>query len=586
VNELDLAVRDSSPRNPLGKRLRSSKVTPFQTFSILVGLVTAILIVYPFSRVLLRLFWVDGGFNFEPFKNVVQLPNLGELMFNTFFLVIAGGGLALAIGFILAWFNERTDARAGALTDILPLIPFIMPVIAAAAGWVIIGAPRAGYFNYYIREVLELVGIHLKEGPFNIFSWYGLIFTYALYLIPYPYLLISAGLRNLDPSLEEQARVCGAGLWRTLWRVTLPNVWPSIAGSALIVATIGFAMISVPILIGTGADIQVISTRIVRLLNFSYPPQTAEAIGLSVVVLVVLVGIWRLQARLIRGGRFATLGGRAARGRRIELGKWRWVARSLTFGYVFFALLAPLYGLLITTLNGFWSPKTRWGELTLDHFRTVLWFDQKTRDSLFNSVYLGLIGATIGMLIAATISSYVQRKPGKVSTVIDGIAKLPAAVSGLIIAVGFILAFAGPPFGLHGTMLILLLAFIATHMPSGSIAADGAASQVGHSLLEASYVSGASESRTFWRISVPLMLPGLVAGWSLLFVRYAGDFQASAILSSTRNQTAGKKIIEIYEMGSYAYLAALALGLTVITTLIIGIVFALTRKRAAVSVAA
>ena len=201
MNELDLTVRDSSPRNPLGRRLRSSKVTPFQTFSLLVGLVTAILIVYPFSRVLLRLFWVDGGFNLEPFKNVVQLPNLGELMFNTFFLVIAGGGLALAIGFILAWFNERTDARAGALTDILPLIPFIMPVIAAAAGWVIIAAPRAGYFNYYIREVLELVGIHLKEGPFNIFSWYGLIFTYALYLIPYPYLLISAGLRNLDLSL-------------------------------------------------------------------------------------------------------------------------------------------------------------------------------------------------------------------------------------------------------------------------------------------------------------------------------------------------------------------------------------------------
>ena len=187
------------------------------------------------------------------------------------------------------------------------------------------------------------------------------------------------------------------------------------------------------------------------------------------------------------------------------------------------------------------------------------------------------------MIIAATISTYVQRSTGKTSTIIDGIAKLPAAVSGLILAVGFILAFAGPPFGLQGTMLILLLAFIATHMPSGSIAADGAASQVGHSLLEAAYVSGASESRTFRKISIPLMLPGLVAGWSLLFVRYAGDFQASAILSS--NQTAGKKIVEIYEMGSYAYLAALAMGLTAITGLIIGVVFALTRKRAAISVA-
>ena len=585
MTELDLdEVGESMAPGRLGSSSPVSKISPFHAFSLLVGVGTAFLILYPFSRVLIRLFWVDGSFNIEPFRNVIELPNLGQLMFNTFALVIAGGSLALVAGFVLAWLNERTDARVGALTDILPLLPFIMPVIAAAAGWVIIGAPRAGYFNYYIREVLQLVGIHMKEGPFDIFTWYGLIFVYALYLIPYPYLLVSAGLRNLDPSLEEQARVCGAGLWRTLWRVTLPNVWPSIAGSALIVATIGFAMISVPILIGTGAEIEVISTRIVRLLNFTYPPRTAEAVGLSVVVLVVLVGIWRLQARLIRGGRFATIGGRAARGRRIELGKWRWIARSLTFGYVFFALIAPLYGLLITTLNGFWSPKTRWSQLTLDHFRTVLWFDQKTRDSLFNSVYLGLVGATIGMIIAATISTYVQRSTGKTSTINDGIAKLPAAVSGLILAVGFILAFAGPPFGLQGTMLILLLAFIATHMPSGSIAADGAASQVGHSLLEAAYVSGASESRTFRKISIPLMLPGLVAGWSLLFVRYAGDFQASAILSSTSNQTAGKKIVEIYEMGSYAYLAALAMGLTAITGLIIGVVFALTRKRAAISV--
>jgi iron(III) transport system permease protein len=131
--------------------------------------------------------------------------------------------------------------------------------------------------------------------------------------------------------------------------------------------------------------------------------------------------------------------------------------------------------------------------------------------------------------------------------------------------------------------LILLLAFLATHMPSGSIAADGAASQVGHSLMEASYVSGASESRTFWKINMPLMLPGLVAGWSLLFVRYAGDFQASALLSGTTNQTAGKKIIEIYEMGSFAYLAALAMGLTAITGTVIAVVFALTRKRSSIS---
>ena len=229
-------------------------------------------------------------------------------------LVVVGGGIALFIGSVLAWLNERTDARMGVLTDALPLIPFLMPVIAAAAGWVSLASPRAGMLNSFIRVVLDKIGITLETGPFDIFTWYGLIFVYVLYLVPYPYLFVSAGLRNLDPSLEEQSRVCGAGLWRTLWRVTIPNVWPNVAGAALIVATIGFAMIAAPIVIGTPAGIEVVSVRIVRLLGFSFPPQTAEAVGLSLFVLVALVILWRVQARLLKGGRFATVGGRSPPG--------------------------------------------------------------------------------------------------------------------------------------------------------------------------------------------------------------------------------------------------------------------------------
>ncbi len=157
--------------------------------------------------------------------------------------------------------------------------------------------------------------------------------------------------------------------------------------------------------------------------------------------------------------------------------------------------------------------------------------------------------------------------------------KLPAAISGLILAVGYILAFAGPPFRLSGTLLILLLAFLATHMPNGSIAADAAAAQVGNELLEASDVSGASYWRTFRRVSLPVMLPGLVAGWALLFVRYAGDIQAAALLASTRNTVVGYKILELQENGTWATLAALAMMLTLITAVVIIAVFAFTRSR-------
>jgi iron(III) transport system permease protein len=552
---------------------------PFQAISVIVAVVVALLILYPLGRVLIRLFWVDGSFNLDAFTNVLELPGLGKLLLNTVFVVAAGGGIALILGSVLAWFNERTDARIGAFTDTLPMIPFILPVIAGAIGWVMLAAPRAGMLNYWIRQALSVVGINLEEGPFDIFSWWGLIFVYALYLVPYPYLLVSAGLRNLDPSLEEQSRVCGAGLFRTLFRVTIPNVWQNIAGAALLVATIGFAMISVPIIIGTGARIDVVSVRIVRLLSFSFPAKTAEAVGLSMFVLVALLLIWRLQARLIKGGRFATVGGKSARGRRIELGFWKWPARILIFGYVALALVLPVVGLMLTTLNGFWTANVNWGSLDLDAFRFILFENRTIRASINNSVLLGVVGATIGITISAIISTWIQRKQTKFSTFIDGVVKLPAAISGLILAVGYILAFAGPPFRLSGSLLILLLAFLATHMPNGSISADAAAAQVGTELLEASDVSGASYWRTFRRVSLPVMLPGLVAGWALLFVRYAGDIQAAALLSSTRNTVVGYKILELQENGTWATLAALAMMLTVITAVVVVGVFLITRRR-------
>jgi iron(III) transport system permease protein len=165
--------------------------------------------------------------------------------------------------------------------------------------------------------------------------------------------------------------------------------------------------------------------------------------------------------------------------------------------------------------------------------------------------------------------------------VLDGAVKLPAAISSIVIAVGFLLAFSGPPFNLNGTFLILLLAYLVLYMPQGSVAADAAASQVGGELPEASQISGASAGRTFWRINFPLMLPGLAAGWSLLFVRMAGDLTASAMLAGTSNPVAGFRILEIYQGASYAILAALSIVLTLIMLVVILAVSLFIRRRGA-----
>jgi len=538
----------------------------------------AFLAIYPLFLVLLRLVYSDGRFDPAPLLLMVTQPDVGRLLFNTIVVVGASSLLALIIGSIMAWINERTDAGMGLLSEALPLVPFLLPPIAGAIGWVLLLSDRAGLLNALFRKMLLPLGIEMKSGPFNIYSWTGLIFVYTVYAIPYVYLLVSAGLRNVDSSLEEQSRICGNGLWKTMWLVTIPAVRPSLGAALLLLVWFGFALYSVPAVIGTGAQIEVLPVRLVNLLSFTYPPETAQAIGLGMIVVLIVGGAWLLQTRILAGGRHATVGGKGHRMSRIELGRWRWAARSVVLAYILLAAVLPMIGLMLVTLNGFWTPNIKWGALSLATFREVLFEDAVTVTSLKNSILLGIIGATIGMAAAAIISLFVRERGRGVGRVVDGLIKLPASISTIVLAVGFVLAFSGPPFGLNGTFLILLLAYLALYLPQGSVAADAAAAQVGNELTEASSISGAGPTRTLLRVSLPLMLAGLVAGWALLFVRMIGDLTASAILAGTNNPVVGFRILEVYQGGSFATLAALSTVLTLVSAAIVVLMLVVTRR--------
>jgi iron(III) transport system permease protein len=427
--------------------------------------------------------------------------------------------------------------------------------------------------------VLNQLGFELTQGPLNIYSWPGLVFTYVIYSVPYVYLVVSAGLRNVDGALEEQSRICGRGAFQTMLRVTIPAVKPSLGAALLLLVWFGFSLFSVPAIIGTGARIEVLAVRLVRLVTFTYPPDMTGAIGLGMIVVLAVGAAWALQTRILAAGRHATIGGKGSRSSRVTLGRWKHAARALLLAYIVIAAVLPLLALLIVALNGFWTPNIRWHALNLNTFREVLFEDALTAQALRNSLLLGVVGATIGITAAAILALFVRRHGAVVGRILDAAIKLPASISNIVLAVGFILAFSGPPFNLNGTFLILLLAYLALYMPQASVAADAAAAQVGNELMEASRIAGAGGGRTFWRVGFPLMAAGLAAGWALLFVRMISDLTASAVLAGTSNPVVGFRILEIYDGASFATLAALSSVLTLITAMVIAALLALSRRR-------
>lgn len=573
-------MRLASLLRTLLARLRE-KPSAFSVFSVAVVAFFALLAFYPLLLVVLRLFVNETGeVDLTAFREIFTQDSVGLLLFNTIVIVAASAIVSLVIGSILAWINERTDARMGLITDVLPLVPFLVPPIAGAIGWVLLLSDRSGLLNAVFRWLLARVGVEMETGPFNIYSWTGLIFVYTIYAIPYVYLLVSAGLKNVDSAMEEQSRICGSGLLRTMWLVTIPAVRPSLGAALMLLIWFGFALFSVPAILGRGAEIEVLAVRLVNLMSFVYPPQTARAIGLGMIVILIVGLAWFLQGRILRSGRFATVGGKGHRINRIELGTWRGPARAFVVLYIFIAAVLPMAGLLIVALNGFWTPQIRWAHLSLASFHEILFDDGQTASAIENSLLLGIVGATVGIGAAAIMALYMQRVGGTTARIMDAMIKLPASISTIVLAIGFVLAFSGPPFNLNGTFVILLLAYLALYMPQASIAADAAAAQVGRELTEASRISGASGGRTLWRINLPLMAAGLAAGWALLFVRMISDLTASAILAGTKNTVVGFRILEVYLGGSFASLAALSTILTFISIIVIVPVMIFSKRRA------
>jgi iron(III) transport system permease protein len=180
--------------------------------------------------------------------------------------------------------------------------------------------------------------------------------------------------------------------------------------------------------------------------------------------------------------------------------------------------------------------------------------------------------------VAALVAWWTVHARGPFASVPSLATKIPAAISTIVLAVGFILAFGGPPLYLGGTVFILFLAYLAISMPEASLTSEAAVGQVGAELAEASRIAGAGQARTFLRVYLPLMVPGLAAGWALVFVRVIADLEASSILASTGNPVIGFQILGMFTNADFSQLAALALLLTAMSSAVLAIVLLVTRR--------
>jgi iron(III) transport system permease protein len=461
--------------------------------------------------------------------------------------------LAFLLGTLLAWMNERTNTPFKGLFFALSLIPLVIPGILFTVSWILLGSPKIGLINLALQKVFSTDAVF-----FNVYSMWGMIWVDALHYSPMAFLLMTAAFRAMDPALEESAVMSGASIWQVVYKVTLPLVWPAIFATLLILFVRAIESFEVPALLGLPVGIQVFTSAIYQAVH-RYPSQIGLASSYAVTLLLITtVGVYFQSILSSRGSKYATMTGKGFRPRQIDLGPWRYLAVAVFLVYFLFIVVLPFAVLLWSSFQKFYSVPSMEAiqRMTLEPYRTVLSHPGLSR-SVVNSALLAFGCATVIMLVTSVICWIVVKTklPGR--WLLDNIASLPMVFPGIVLGLSIMILYLYMPIGVYGTIWILLIAYVTRFLPYGLRYNTTSMLQIHKELEESAAMSGASWATTFRRIILPLLKPGLVAGWIYIMIVSIRELSSSILLYSPGNEVLSILIWELWENGQYVELSAL-----------------------------
>jgi iron(III) transport system permease protein len=536
------------------------------TYSLIlvVGLLTvgpvAMLLMGSFSRGLTAF----GSFTLDKYVAVYTDPALLEVIANTVVFVLGSSILATGLALFLAYLNTRTDIPFKFLFRIISILPMMIPHLLFAVSWALLLNPSNGMINLFLKAVF---GLH--DAPFDVYSLPGMILVEGLLDMPVSYLIIAPAMASFDVALEESSRVFGAGAWRTLLRVTLPVLRPAILAAFILGVVRSLAAFATPSVLGMPGRVNVLATYLYQMIATGFSPDygQAAAVGMSVLVASIAL-IVAYRALTAESGKFVTIAGRGYRPTVIELGAWRLPLFAVVAVLCLVLIVLPVAVLFYTSLVPYsMLPSARaFSLMTWKHWIEVLQ-DPISVASLKNSLFLGVVGATLGVLLSIFVAYVIVKVKTRAAGILEALTFLSFSFPGIVIGVGFMWFFVQTP--LYATIWALLIGYIATYLPYGVRPLASAFVQLHAHLEESSLVCGASPFTTLWRIIVPLLVPGIVSAWILMASMFVRELTLSVVLSRPGTEVLAVQILRFADDGLWGRLSALGIIMIFISTALV-----------------
>jgi iron(III) transport system permease protein len=510
----DVLIERAAPSLVAGRArrwLRRAHLLPLALLA-----VTAFMVVYPLAMVLYGSLTEvapgqPGSLTLENWRSVLSDPDTFRVFFTTILIALPRTLLALALATIFAWTVARTTTPGKRLLEGLLVFMFFLPELPWVLAWMLLGAPEVGLLNQWLRALIPGVESIVNV---NVYSYAGLIVLGAVRSAPVLFLFVYPAFQAMDATLEEAARIAGAGGWRTISRINLPLLLPALLASGILSFVVAMESFEIPQLLGTPAKIFVFTTKIYDLAYGGHVARFGPAMVLAVLLLALTFSLIMLQWKALGGRAYTTVSGRGYQARPLDLGRWRWLPFAFIVGFFLVFGALPFAVLLLNSfmrLSGFLG----WEMLTTDHWRDAL-ARSAVLTSIRNTLLVSAAAATLGVIASALISYVVTRTTWGGRKVLDMVAWAPWAVPGLVMALGFLWAFVWLP--IYGSLWLLVLVFVARGLPVGSRFFTATMVQIGAELEESARIHGASWLRTFLEIWVPLLRPAVLGAWILLFV--------------------------------------------------------------------
>jgi iron(III) transport system permease protein len=549
MNKLERQGNESLPINSLPLKRNRKRFKLSNIYMILFILLIGFLTAYPVWSVFLTSFMVNapgesGQYGLESWIRVFSEPDILRSIGSSFLLAFGVLITATPLAVLFCWLITRTDLPYKKTIEFLLWMGFFLPMSSIALGWILLADPDYGLLN---KLFLALPFMH--HAPFNIYSFWGLVWVHLGFATSIRFILLTPAFRAMDGSLEESSWMSGFSKGSTLRKITIPILLPSILASISLGLIKALESYEIELLIGVPAKFFVYSTEVRRLIDNPDNPDFSGASALSVLFLIVIFFLVYLYNRSIKGRNFTTVTGKSMNTTLVRLGKWKPVVLGVVGLYILIILGLPIGVTLLGSLMkvfGFFTIKDPY---TVSQWATVF-ADTKFWPILSNTMIVGLGAAIFGVILFFIISYLIIKTRMSGRGLLDFLSWLPWALPGILLGLGFLWMLLGNDITkmIYGTLFVLILVLIVKEFPLGVQMSKSAMMQFSPDLENAALLSGASRFYAIWKTILPLMLPSMVSIGLMTFISAVRDVAIVQMVSTHSSGTLSLLLIE-YAMG-------------------------------------